>query len=72
MAHRVDKKESVKIRSPSPYRSQCPFVSKPDDACFSAGTTSQSADATIRLCGGDFQACEIYKQKVGGNIKQIL
>ena len=66
MAAWEDKKEAIKI--PSPSRRHCPFVSEPDDDCFSSGTTSQSAAAAIRLCGGNFQACEIYRRKGGGGV----
>jgi len=44
-------------------RSFCPFVSKPFDECHCSGTGSDGVEATIRVCGWDFESCEIYKTR---------
>jgi hypothetical protein len=41
----------------------CPFVSEFNEECLCSDTRSESAEAAIRVCGGNFGACEIYKRR---------
>lgn len=41
----------------------CPFVKETCDECLCSDTRSDSAEAAIRLCGGNFETCEIYQRK---------
>ena len=54
-----------KIRSekwnPSALTRKCPFISKPFDYCYCASTTSLNVKNVILYCGGNYEACEIYK-----------
>ena len=43
----------------------CPFVRKAYEECHCSDTGSDSAEAAIRLCGGDFEKCEVYRKKEG-------
>jgi adenosylmethionine-8-amino-7-oxononanoate aminotransferase len=60
MAEREDKGGSTSALTRG--RRLCPFVSKPFNECFCSDTGSASAEAAIRVCGGDFENCEIYKR----------
>jgi hypothetical protein len=61
VADREDKKAGAALRTRS--RRLCPFVREPCDDCLCSGTSSDSAEAAIRLCGGDFESCEIYRRE---------
>jgi 4-aminobutyrate aminotransferase-like enzyme len=59
---RPEKKDAMSLRRTRPGR-LCPFVSKPYDECFCSDTGSDSAEAAIRLCGGNYEICEIYRRR---------
>jgi len=65
MADREDKGDSASLRTRG--RRLCPFVSKPFDECLCSDTRSESAEAAIRVCGGNFEACEIYMRRMREN-----
>ena len=65
MAEREDKGDSTPFRTRG--RRLCPFVNKPFDECFCSDTGSASAEAAIRVCGGNFEACEIYMRRMREN-----
>jgi hypothetical protein len=44
-------------------RKFCPFVTNPFAECFCVDTGSHSVEAAIRLCGGNFEQCEIFQKK---------
>jgi len=44
-------------------RKFCPFLSEPFDQCICARTSSDSAEELIRLCGGNFESCEIFRKR---------
>lgn len=41
---------------------RCPFLDTPREECYSSQMSSQTAEATLKYCGGDFQSCHIYKK----------
>jgi hypothetical protein len=61
MADQEKKETSTSSRTRA--RFFCPFVMKPFDECHCSGTGSDNAEATIRLCGWNFESCEIYKRR---------
>jgi hypothetical protein len=61
MANREKEEASASIRTYP--RRLCPFVKEPFDECLCSGTGSDSAEATIRLCGGSFESCEIFRER---------
>ncbi len=56
-----EKKEAASFQTRS--MKICPFVSELNDECLCSDTRSESAEAAIRVCGGDFENCEIYKRR---------
>ena len=38
-------------------------MNRPFDECFCVDTGSDSIEAAIRLCGRNFEACEIYRKR---------
>ena len=51
------------VFSQTPSRPLCPFVNDLSDECLLAGTASENAEAAIRLCGGKFESCEVYRRR---------
>ena len=45
----------------NPRKGMCPFLGDPFDECLCRDMGSLNVAAVIRLCGGDFEACEIYR-----------
>jgi hypothetical protein len=45
----------------------CPFAGEFNDECLCSDTRSESAEAAIRVCGGNFEACEIYMRRMQEN-----
>jgi len=41
----------------------CPFLSDPSEECLCRDMGSLNVLAVIRLCGENFEACEIYMKK---------
>ena len=58
---REDKEAWASLRTRS--MKICPFVSEFNEECLCSDTRSESAEAAIRVCGGNFGACEIYKRR---------
>ncbi len=50
------------IRQPEKH-SFCPFLQNPFENCYCLSTSSLYTEATVRLCGGNFEECEIYEMK---------
>lgn len=42
----------------------CPFLANPFENCYCLSTSSLYTEATVRLCGGNFEECEIYEMKM--------
>lgn len=61
MRHTEKEEASAFIRTYP--RRLCPFVKEPFDDCLCSGTSSDSAEAAVRLCGGSFESCEIFKKR---------
>ena len=47
----------------NPSRTMCPFLSDPSEECLCRDMGSLNVLAVIRLCGENFEACEIYMKK---------
>ena len=61
-----DRKKGDKIfpvfpRNPS--RVMCPFLNDPFEECLCRNMGSLNVLTVIQLCGGDFEACEIYRRR---------
>ncbi len=41
---------------------QCPVMKENNEDCYFVKTNSLNAWATINLCGGNFEDCEIYQK----------
>jgi len=47
----------------NPSRTVCPFLADPFEECLCRNMGSLSVAAVIRLCGGDFESCNIYRRR---------
>lgn len=45
-------------------RKRCPFISDPFKDCYCADMQSVNAVRAIYYCGGNFEECAIYKQRI--------
>ena len=50
----------------NPSRTMCPFLSDPYEECLCRDMGSLTVLAVIRICGADFESCEISKTKIAG------
>ena len=50
----------------NPSRTMCPFLSDPFEECLCCDMGSLMILAVIRICGGDFESCKIYKKEIAG------
>ncbi len=41
----------------------CPFVKEPREGCHCLKAESRYAEAIMKICGGDYEECEIYKDQ---------
>jgi len=47
----------------NPLRTVCPFLSESFEECLCRNMGSVNVMAVIRICGEDFEACEIYRTR---------
>lgn len=45
-------------------RTLCPYLAEAFDECLCRDMRSENVAAIIRLCGGEFEACEIYRRRI--------
>ena len=58
-----NKKKGNKGLPRNPSRTVCPFLSESFEECLCRDMGSVNVMAVIRICGEDFEACEIYMKK---------
>ena len=61
----MKKDENPERSAGHPYiRKNCPYVNDPFDYCYCSSTNSFNTKNAILFCGGNFEGCAIYKNKI--------
>lgn len=58
-----EEKKGGKALPRNPSRTLCPLLADALEECLCRDMRSVNVAAVIRLCGGNFEACEIYRKR---------
>ena len=59
----TQEKEETSASIRTYQRRICPFVREPFDECICTRTSSDSAEVLMRICGGSFESCDIFRKR---------
>jgi hypothetical protein len=58
------KKPYGRIARQGAFKRKCPFVDQPFDYCYCSSMNSSDTKNVILYCGGIFEECKFYKNKM--------